>query len=107
MNQTRYQRRTYEHLPKMKHPHQIWGADDLSGRRWKCWVCGFVADSERDKIGDGAGFFSTDSVDPGIYQGGTGDKRDVTLSVDDNHTIYLAQIGPEGNPLPTKGNFKQ
>ena len=107
MSQTRYQKQTFSPLPKQKRPQPIRRADSLSGRRWKCSFCGFVCDSQRDTTGDGVGFTATDIVDPGILQFGTGDKRDVLLSVDAENVIHLSRLDSEGDPIPTVGNFSQ
>src|SRR3990167_2357590 len=103
VNQTRYQRPLFHPLPVERHPRKIWGADTLSDKRWKCWNCGFVVNTDIGKTGDGVGFQARDIVDPGIFAGGTGDKRDTALSLDDNNTIHLSQIDSEGNQIPTVG----
>ncbi len=107
MNQTRYQRQTFHALPKEKRSIAIFGADTLSNRRFKCWNCGFVVDSERSRTGDGVGFKATDVVDPGVLQSGSGDKRDMTLAVDTKTDIYLSSVDSCSNPIPTVGNFSQ
>lgn len=106
-NRTQYQRPMFSSLPVRKRPRQIWGADSLSNKRWKCWVCGFIANSDRDKVGDGVGYHSADIVDPGLLNLGTGDRKDVTLSIDNSSTIHLSRQRTEGDPTATVGNFTQ
>ncbi len=104
-NQTRYIKPQRTPIPKLKRPHPLWGADDHSGRFFKCWVCGFICDSERDKVGDGVGYHSRVVVDPGTFVSGAGDIKDTILSVDNDTIIHLSAIGSDGTPIPTVHNF--
>ena len=105
MRNSQYSRPIFSPLPKRKRTMSIKGSGSLSNKRWKCWVCGFIANSDRDKTGAGVGYHSTDIVDPGVLNRGTGDSKDVTLSVDDSSVVYLSRLDVVGNQQPTDGNF--
>ena len=84
-------------LPKRKKTIPLKGSLDDSGRYFKCWNCGFIADADRDKVGSGDGVIQLDK--PDIAQGGfaSGDPYSIMMILDDMFTIL--QNDGQGNPI--------
>ena len=126
MNQTRYIRPIHTPLPHRKRAIRIWGADTMSGKRFRCWNCGFVCNTDREKTGDGVGYHVQDVTDPETtllpdYSGsavtytgtqysawqnkGTGDSRDISLSIDNDKTIFMSELDANGDKKVMSHNF--
>ena len=103
-------------LPTQKRTISIFGAmsyidgrsvKDQSGKLFRCWNCGFVCNTDRDKLGDGEGFYITDKVDDYLgadtaYQYPCSDapKRSALINVTTVSTIRLMQLDTNGDPIP-------
>lgn len=85
----------------------MWGADEQAGKLFRCWNCGFTCNADRDKLGDGVGYYATDQVLGDVFTYGTGNAMDVTLSVSLNSDISLIEIDSNGDPKVFKQNFSQ
>ena len=123
MNESRYVRYDKRGLPVQKRTIPIFGAasyvdgrvvKDQSGIFFRCWNCGFICRTDRDKLGDGEGFVINDQVDvPAVLNlgassyefPGTDNTRDVKMAVEDNVTVNLMELDNEGNPKTVMHNF--
>ena len=114
-NESRYRQYDLRRLPKEKRTRRIWGAASYIGGRvvgdqsdnlYRCWNCGFVCNSDRDKTGDGVGYKVTDEVDQpvALNLGGSAHEfpnsdntRDVKLCFDTIHDIHLVALDSAGD----------
>jgi hypothetical protein len=142
MTESRYIRYDKRRLPRQKRTIPIHGAvsyvdgrpvKDQSNVFFRCWNCGFICRTDRDKLGDGEGFVIEDQADvltgsQTVITGGTAATnteqfsvlnmgasayefpqgnalQDVSCSLEDNKTIHLMQLDSEGNPFTVMHNF--
>lgn len=119
MSESRSRKYNKGRLPREKRTISIFGATsyidgqvvkDQSGRFYKCWNCGFVCNTDRDKLGDGEGFYVTDVPDyPFVYNQGASSyehpcdpntaRWDTTISVDTITTPHMMKLDSQGNPV--------
>ena len=64
MTQAQYIKYDRRRLESKKRTIAVFGTDDHSNRFFKCWNCGFICDSQRDKTGDGVGYSVVQVTDP-------------------------------------------
>lgn len=110
MNESRfikYDRRT---LYKRKRTVPIWGADEDTGKYYKCWNCGFRCNSSRDKSRDSVGYVAKDYARINTltdYIRGT-DSKSLRLCLDTiDTTHHLMELDAESNPVTISRNFSQ
>jgi predicted RNA-binding Zn-ribbon protein involved in translation (DUF1610 family) len=111
----KYDRRKF---PKEKKTIPFWGAaspgagygagSDRSGVLFKCWNCGFLCNTNRDELGDGVGYVVTDEARIKIPRLGSGDIRDVSLSIGIFQSgARLMQLDAVGDPVTVVHNMTQ
>jgi hypothetical protein len=123
MNQSRYTRYDKRRLPVQKRTIPIFGAasyidgrvvKDQSDTFFRCWNCGFICRTDRDKLGNGVGYVVKDQADVPSYLNlgasafefpGSDNGRDVRLAVEDGATMNLMQLDSDGNPVTVMHNF--
>jgi hypothetical protein len=102
-------------LPRERRSISIFGATayidgkiskDQSGKFYRCWNCGFVCNTDRDKLGDGVGFYITD--EPDLYSNNQGSvafqypcsnasQESATICVTKPSTVRLIQLDSNGD----------
>ena len=112
MSDSRFIHYNRRRLPKEKRSIPVWGADlpdaKQSGLLWKCWNCGFVCNIKRDELGDGVGYIVTDEVRIKNPRLGTGDKKDLSLSIDLYQAgAHLIQLDSNGDPVTIQRHMTQ
>ena len=122
MSDSRIRKYVKTRLPRQKRTISIFGAEgyidgrvvkDQSNKLYRCWYCGFICNTDRDKLGDGEGFYITDDVDKPIVQNkGAGANEfpmsnlqwDVQISIDEPVTPHLAKLDSQGQPIEVMHN---
>lgn len=104
-------------LPREKRVISIFGATayidgrvtkDQSNKFYRCWNCGFVCNTDRDKLGDGVGYYVTDK--PDLYYNNNGSAafqypcsnaslQAAKICVTTVSTPRLMQLDSDGNPI--------
>lgn len=118
MSDSRFIRYSRTSLPKEKRTIPFWGAEssgggwapgsDQSGILFKCWNCGFICNANRDETGDGVGYVVTDEVRVKFPRLGSGDVKDVSLSIGIYQSgVRLMKLDELGNPVTIMHNFTQ
>ena len=125
MSESRTKHFDKRRLPRQKRTISVFGAvsydqsgravKDQSDKLFRCWNCGFLCNTDRDKLGDGVGYTIKDQPDilplslgSGAFQyPGSNAQWDVTLSLEDMHTVHLMQLDSDGNPMTVMHNFSQ
>lgn len=131
MSESRVRKYDRRRLPREKRAISIFGATayiegrvvkDQSNKFYRCWNCGFLCNTDRNKLGDGVGYHITDEVDsPAVLNKGAGDyefPREVwreqteSLTADDGTTILTDPLGFEifldtgfQQPLPPSSSW--
>jgi len=104
MSESRFIRYDRRKLPQEKRTIPVWGADlpdaKQSGILFTCWNCGFLCNITRDELGDGVGYIVTDEIRIKTPRLGTGDIKDLSLSIDPFQAgVHLMQLDPSGAPV--------
>jgi hypothetical protein len=126
VNESRSKHFDRRRVPKQKRTIPIYGAVayDASGKAvkdqsnilFRCWNCGFVCNTDRDKLGDGVGFRIIDQPDIGPldtygasiqYPGSNAASMALELCNEDMSTVHLMQLDSDGNPVTVMHNFSQ
>jgi hypothetical protein len=118
VSDSRYIKYTKVSLPKEKRTVKYWGAEspgggwlagpDQSNILFKCWNCGFICNTDRDQLGDGVGYVVVDEVRVKPFRLGTGDIKDLSLSIGDFQSgCRLFQLDALGDPVTINYNFTQ
>jgi len=112
-------------LPRQKRTIKIFGAaayidgrvvKDQSSNLFKCWNCGFICNTDRDKLGDGVGYRIEDQVDTSPldlaaaalqYPQSNASEKAIIISVDEITPPLLMQLDSEGNPVTIMHNLSQ
>jgi hypothetical protein len=125
MNQSRLIHYNRSRLPRQKRTIRLFGAtayidgrvvDDQSDRIFKCWNCGFICDTSKNKLGDGVGFTVQDKVDKtpfdmaaaaNRYPCSNASEMAMTISMEEISTPLLMKLDTEGNPVTVMHNLTQ
>jgi hypothetical protein len=123
MTDSRYVRYDKRRLPREKRVIKLFGATsyiagkvvkDQSNTLYRCWNCGFVCHSDRDKLGDGVGYVVKDEPDlPAVLNMGAGAyefpgenaNQDVAISLETGNTLHLMNLDSNGDPMTVRHNF--
>ena len=125
MNESRLIRYRPGRLPRQKRTIAIFGAasyidgrvvKDQSDKLFRCWNCGFICNTDRDKLGDGVGYRIEDQVDLAPldlaeaaieYPQSNASEMAITISIDEVSTPLLMKLDSEGNPVTVMHNLSQ
>ena len=118
MSDSRYIKYDRRPLPHEKKTINFWGAEspgggwssgpDQSGVMFQCWNCGFICNTKRDELGDGVGYVVTDEARIKFHRLGTGDIKDISLSIGAYQSgARLMLLDASGNPVTVNHNFTQ
>ena len=117
MSDSRIRRYDKRRLPRQKRTIGIFGAEgyidgrvakDQSNKLYRCWYCGFICNTDRDRLGDGEGFYITDEIDrPTVLNRGasayefpmSNNGWDVTISLDVTTTPHLMKLDSQGSAM--------
>ena len=122
MAESRYRKYYPRRLPKEKRQIPIFGstayisgqvAEDQSNKFYRCWNCGFLCNTSKDKLGDGVGYYVTDA--PETYYNNNGSAafqypcsnaslNAAMIMVTTVSTPRLIKLDNVGNPLTVKHN---
>jgi len=123
MNESRYRQYDTRRLPREKRIIRIFGAvsyvsgrpvKDQSNKMYRCWNCGFICNTDRDKIGDGVGYVVKDEADkPAVLNLGAAshefpnsdNSRDVKLCLDTIHDFHLVALDSVGDLVTVMHGF--
>lgn len=112
-------------LPREKRTISVFGAvsyidgrevKDQSDKLYRCWNCGFLCNTDRDKLGDGVGYTIKDLVEDNPYNMGASSfvwpdsnagELDMRITMDTVSTPVLMQLDSEGNPVTVMHNLSQ
>jgi hypothetical protein len=124
MNESRSCHYFKARLPKRNRTINVFGAvsyvdgratKDQSDKLFKCWNCGFICDTGRDRLGDGVGFTIVDKVDLRPYSAGASNIQspcsngllDTIITVDMVDTPHLMKMDADGMTVAVIHNLSQ
>lgn len=123
MNESRSIKYDRRRLPKEKRIRRIFGTasyingqvvKDQSNNMFRCWNCGFICNTDRNKLGDGVGYVIEEVPDfPFILNLGasayefpqSNGIQDISLSLESNDTPHLMQLNSDRGPVEPMRNF--
>ncbi len=93
-NVSKYAQISVKRLPRQKQTLPLWGANEDTGKYFRCWNCGFICNRERDQVGLGSGVNVLDfpGYNPDLQ---TGTEQGIAI-LEDNHVCM--RNGPDNLP---------
>lgn len=122
MSESRYRKYYPRRLPKEKHQIPIPGStayingqvvSDQSNTFYRCWNCGFLCNTSKDKLGDGVGYYVTDAPEKYWHNSGSAafqypcsnaSSQAATIMVTTVSTPRLIKLDSVGKPMTIRHN---
>jgi hypothetical protein len=105
MKSSRYIKYDRRQLPCRKKAIPRNWADTQDGKFYRCWNCGFTCNTDRDKLGSGDGYVTTDAILATDLVLFSGNLKANTLSVSMTTDLSLVEVDSNGDAKIFKRNF--
>jgi hypothetical protein len=87
---------------KRKRTISVRGSEEDNGVYFRCWNCGFICDSTRDRLGDGGGITVKDAPEYWSEYDSTQDGLSITPGIRmHNFMAVTLENGPLDDPITT------
>lgn len=105
MNLSRYIKYVRQHIPGYRRAIPRKWTESQSGKYYRCRICGFTCNTDRDRLGDGTGVYVTDAILPAHLTAFDGNISSHTLSISTIKDLHLIEMDSNGDPKIFKRNF--